>query len=143
MGFGIQGTRLREPGKQKTEFEQFSVEYVVANDSWIQSDGSKTVFVTSAVVNNIVKSSLEQSFGSVDSYKNFLKSALGVGSPQGESIDLRQNMIYRGDYIDATVVPLGEILSNSAKDARPGNCILLLSLLRQWSESSYSLALTR
>lgn len=118
MGFGIQGTRLREPGKQGTGFDQFSIEYVETEEPWIQSDASKTVFVTSGVVKNIVKSSLIQSFGSLEAYREFLHVSLGMSAEHEAAHDLRGVFRYRGDYIDPKVVPLGESLANASADGK-------------------------
>lgn len=116
MGFGIQGTRLREPGSQRTQFEQFSIEYIDTEEPWIQSDASRTVFVTSGVVRNIVKSSLIQSFGSLASYEDFLRISLGISAGPRGVHDLRGDFRFRGDYVDPTLVPLGEALANASSD---------------------------
>lgn len=118
MGFGIKGTRLREPGEQPTGFEQFSVEFVDVDDPWIQSDSSKTVFVTRGVVKNIVKSSINKSFGSIEAYEAFIRELLGVNATPGTAKDLTRTIRYRGDYLDPTIFPLGEVLSNASINDR-------------------------
>jgi hypothetical protein len=130
MGFGAAGTRLREPGAEGNNFEPFNIEYVEEDEPFIQSDDSKTVFISRGVVKNIVKTSLKHTFGSVQNYERFMKRLLGTDSNPGNATDLRKFLDYRADYLNAEVFPLGEVIESAAREGESN----MLWPLSQYSE---------